>query len=135
MQHMTQEGQHHAADHSDRPVQAVYPVATGASFTERGGKVIATSPIYLREDRMAWVGDTVRYPDGTEAKIISGVGAASVVDGRPLAIVGSALDNGDRIAGPVHNDIIFIQYADEPPIEGLLDPAYVPGLRESQRNG
>jgi hypothetical protein len=134
MQQMIENGQK-KADHTDKPIQAVYPVATAASYTERGGKIIATSPIYLRDDRMAWVGDIARYSDGTEARIISGVGAASVVDGRPLAIVGSELDNGDRISGPVHNDIVFIQYADEPPIEGLLDPTYLPGLKESQQNG
>lgn len=139
MQHTLDEGQRIAAEFmsriSTRPVKAVYPVATGASFTERGGKVIATSPIYLLEERVALVGDSVRYADGSEARIISGAGVAGMVDDRPIAIVGSELDNGDRIIGPAHNDVTITQYADEPPIEGLLDPAYVPGPNEGSQYG
>ncbi|NHR04488.1 XRE family transcriptional regulator [Chromobacterium haemolyticum] len=138
-QHTADEGQRLVAEFMARiaakPIQAAYPVATGASFTERGGKVMATSPIYLLDVRVALVGDTVRYPDGTVARIISGSGEAGVVDGRPMAIVGSELDNGDRVIGPIHNDFTITQYADEPPIAGLLDPAYVPEPNESAQHG
>lgn len=139
MQHTAGEEQRLAAEFMARlaakPIKAVYPVATGASFTERGGKVIATSPIYLQEERMALVGDTVRYPDGTETRIISGAGVAGMFGDRPMAIVGSELDNGDRIIGPVHIDVTITQYADEPPIKGLLDPEYVPELNGSALHG
>ncbi|AUH53756.1 hypothetical protein CXB49_22925 [Chromobacterium sp. ATCC 53434] len=81
------------------------------------------------------VGDIVRYSDGTEAKIISGAGVAGLVWDRPMAIVGSELDNGDRIIGPIHNDSTITQFADEPPIEGLLDPAYMPKLYEDGQHG
>lgn len=129
MQHTIEEGQRLVADWlaktAARPIQAVYPVATGVSVTERGGQVLATAPIMLGAHRIALVGDTVRYADGTEATIISGAGIAGVVENRSIAIVGSELNNGDRIAGPHHDDATITQYADEPPIEGLLDPAYV----------
>ncbi|BBH12948.1 hypothetical protein CH06BL_21960 [Chromobacterium haemolyticum] len=139
MQHTPDQGQRIAVDLmariSARPVKAVYPIATSAFYSERGGKVIATSPMYLFEERVALVGDSVCYADGTEARIISGAGAAGVMDDRPMAIVGSELDNGDRIIGPIHNDVTIIQYADEPSIEGLLDPAYVPVPSEDAQYG
>lgn len=139
LQHTADAGQRMAAEFMARiaakPIKAVYPVATGASFTERGGKVMATSPVYLREERLALVGDIVRYADGTQARIISGAGAASVLGDRQMAIVGSMLDNGDRIVGPVHHDVTFIQYANEAPIEGLLDPAYMPKPNEGAQHG
>jgi len=109
-----------------KPIAAVYPVATEASTTERGGRIIATSHTFLQDQRFALVGDTVRYADGSEARIVSGAGVASIIEGRPIALVGSELDNGDRITGPLHNDAMIIQYADEPPIEGLLDPFFFP---------
>ncbi|MCD5327944.1 PAAR domain-containing protein [Chromobacterium piscinae] len=129
MQHTTEEGQRLVADWlaktAGRPILAIYPVATDASVTAWGGQVLATSPIVLGAHRIALVGDTVRYADGTEATIISGAGVAGIVDNRSIALVGSELNNGDRIAGPHHDDATITQYADEPPIEGLLDPAYV----------
>jgi predicted XRE-type DNA-binding protein/uncharacterized Zn-binding protein involved in type VI secretion len=108
-----------------KPVKASYPVATEASTTKRGGKIIATCDIFLRDKRIALVGDIVRYPDGSEARIVSGAGVAWVVDGRPAALVGTALDNGDQITGPIHNDSVIIQYADEFPIDGLFDPSFI----------
>ena len=76
------------------------------------------------------VGDIVRYADGSEARIVSGAGVAALYEGRPLALVGSELDNGDRITGPVHNGMVIVQYADEAQITGLLDANYVPSLPE-----
>lgn len=46
--------------------------------------------------------------------------------GKPAAVVGSELENGDRINGFTHNGPTFLQYADEAPIKGLLDRTYVP---------
>ena len=65
----------------------------------------------------AALADIARYPDGSEVRIVSGAGVASVYDGRPIALVGSALDNGDHITGPVHNGMVIVQYADEAPIQ------------------
>lgn len=113
-----------------RPVKGRYPAATESSTTERGGKIIATSGFSTIGGRVALVGDIVRYADGSEARIISGAGFASVYKGRSMALVGSELDNGDRITGPVHNGMVIVQYADEAPITGLLDPSYVPTLPE-----
>jgi hypothetical protein len=43
------------------------------------------------------IGDAIHYPDGTIAKIVSGLGLAGRPDFQPLAFVGSELDNGDTI--------------------------------------
>lgn len=107
-----------------RPVKARYPVATESSTTARGGRVVASSPYATTGGRVALVGDVVRYADGSEARIISGAGAVAGHQGRPVALVGSALDNGDTIDGPRHEGMVIVQYADEPPIAGLLDPNY-----------
>jgi len=116
-----------------RPVKGRYPAATESSTTERGGKLIATSGFSTIGGRVAMVGDIVRYADGSEARIISGAGIAALYDGHPLALVGSELDNGDHISGPVHNGMVIVQYADEEPIQGLLDPGYLPPHPEGGR--
>lgn len=116
-----------------KPVKGRYPAATESSTTERGGKLIATSGFRTIGGRVAMVGDIVRYADGSEARIVSGAGIAAVYEGRPLALVGSELDNGDSITGPVHNGMVIVQYADEEPIKGLLDPSYVPVLPNGGR--
>lgn len=130
MKYTEEEGQRLVAEFmaklAAKPIKATYPVATEASITERGGQIIATCDIFLRDKRIALVGDIVRYPDGSEARIVSGAGVAYVVNGRPAALVGSALDNGDHVTGPIHNDSMIIQYADEAPIEGLLDSSFIP---------
>ena len=91
---------------------------------------IATSGLHTAGGRIALVADIVRYADGSEARIISGAGVASVYAGRPIALVGRELDNGDRITGPIHNGMVIVQYADEAPIKGLLDPNYLPSKSE-----
>ena len=116
-----------------KPVKGRYPAATESSTTERGGRLIATSGFSTIGGRVAMVGDIVRYADGSEARIVSGAGIAAVYEGHPLAVVGSELDNGDRITGPVHNGMVIVQYADEEPIKGLLDPSYVPVLPNGGR--
>ena len=109
-----------------RPVKCRYPIATESSTTEHGGKVFASSGVTTTGGRIAVVGDIVRYPDGREARIISGSGEACVYLGRSMAVVGSELDNGDRINGPMHSGMTVVQHADADPIKGLLDPTYVP---------
>jgi uncharacterized protein affecting Mg2+/Co2+ transport len=46
---------------------------------------------------VALVGDDVVYPDGRTAKIVTGAGKMSEVNGRGVALVNSRLDNGDEI--------------------------------------
>jgi predicted XRE-type DNA-binding protein len=113
-----------------KPVKGRYPAATECSTTERGGQIVASSGLRTVGGRVALVGDMVRYQDGGEARIVSGAGAALLYKGRMMALVGSELDNGDRITGPMHNGMVIVQYADEAPIEGLLDPHYVPSKVE-----
>jgi predicted XRE-type DNA-binding protein len=104
---------------AERPVKGRYPVATEHSITERGGQLMATSGITTPEGRVAFVGDAVRYPDGSHTRIITGSGTASLGMEKPIALVGSLLENGDRITGPVHNGLVLTEYADQA-IPGLF---------------
>lgn len=139
MEYIEQDGQRLVAEFmaklTARPVTGRYPAATESSTTEHGGQVIATSGFSTIGGRVALVGDVVRYPDGSGAKIVSGAGIASVYGGRSMAVVGSELDNGDKITGPMHNGMVIVQYADEDPIKGLLDPSYVPPKLEGDQHG
>ncbi|MCT4711248.1 hypothetical protein MUA04_13770 [Enterobacteriaceae bacterium H11S18] len=82
------------------PVTAAYLVATEGSLTRDGGTVFSEyngQQIEIEEGvrlNISLVGDEVRYPDGTTAKISTGVGNIS---GDSAALVGSSLDNGDEI--------------------------------------
>ncbi|MCT4708724.1 hypothetical protein MUA04_00505 [Enterobacteriaceae bacterium H11S18] len=82
------------------PVTAAYLIATEGSLTRDGGTVISEyngQQIELENGTLvnvSIVGDEVRYPDGTTAKITTGVGNTS---GKSAALVGSLLDNGDEI--------------------------------------
>jgi hypothetical protein len=78
------------------------------------------------EFRVARVGDEVHYPDGTTASIISGAGFAAIDNGKPLAIVGSHVSNGDQIADTLNREFEIVRYEDSPAIPGFLDPHYVP---------
>lgn len=125
MEYTDEDGQRLAAEFmaklASRPIQGRYPAATESSTTERGGKIVATSGISTVGGRVALVGDVVRYPNGSESRIVSGAGQTSVYLGQPIALVGSDLDNGDKINGPMHNGMAIVQYADEPPIKGLFE--------------
>ncbi|ROL84312.1 hypothetical protein BK637_27280 [Pseudomonas chlororaphis] len=70
------------------------------------------------------MGDRVRYPDGTESKIVSGAGAALTHQGLPMAIVGSATDNGDSIISSLQSCAQIREYADGNGIPGLLQPGF-----------
>lgn len=100
-----------------RPVSAVYSAATLGAKTERGGQVItASTECWLDSHRLACVGDLVSYPDGLTSKIVSGAGSAAMVKGRPVAIVGSAIENGDKIvSSPQRAEILrFRDFVEEP---------------------
>jgi uncharacterized Zn-binding protein involved in type VI secretion len=110
-----------------RPVKRRYAAALEGSTTEHGGTVVgAGSSVYVNGARVALVGDVVRYPDGTTARIVSGAGACMINHGRCVALIGSELDNGDWIVGPEHEGLRVTEYADGPPIKGLFDRNYVP---------
>jgi len=118
MEHADAEGQRLSAEFmaklADRLVTGRYPVATEHSTTEQGGQIFATSEISTPEGLVALVGDIVRYPDGRQTRIATGSGVAKSLDsGRPIALVGSELENGDRINGPMHTGLTFVEYADE----------------------
>ncbi len=109
-----------------RPVKAVYDLVTLGAETRQGGEVVtATAGIFADHHHVARVGDVVRYPDGTETTIISGAGLALTVEGRPVALVGSATDNGDTIINSLQNDAQVWEYADDDGIPGLLQPGYL----------
>lgn len=111
-----------------QPVKARHPAATESSTTARGGTIVATSSVFTVGGRVALVGDAVRYPDGSEARIVSGAGAAAVHKRQPVALVGSALDNGDTITGPTHEGLAVVE-REGSSIAGLFDPDYIPPQR------
>src|SRR4051794_23774597 len=89
-----------------RPVKSRHPLATLGAKTERGGEVVtASTGIEIQEHRIACVGDIVRYSDGSESKIVSGAGSAHVYDDKPVAIIGSHLENGDTITTSLQSGV------------------------------
>lgn len=123
------EGQRLAAEFmaklASRPVKATYDLATLGAKTQQGGEVVAASTdMQMDGHRIACVGDIVRYPDGIESRIISGAGAALFYKDRPVAIVGSATDNGDIIISSLQSSAQIQEYADDDGIPGLLQPGY-----------
>lgn len=112
---------------SERPIKAVYVLATLGSKTRLGGEVVtATSGMEVGDHPIARVGDIIRYPDGTETTIVSGAGYAMVAEDKPAAIIGSAAENGDAIVSSLQKASEFHEYADGDGIPGLLQPGYVP---------
>jgi len=109
------------------PVLARHAVATLSSRTKLGGTVrTATSATCFNELRAARVGDEVHYPDGTVAHITSGAGFAAIDNGKPIAIVGSHVSNGDVIAESLQSSMEILILDGLPPIPGFLDPLFVP---------
>jgi hypothetical protein len=77
-----------------------YRFAVKGATTRLGGVLReATSDHPIREihRNAACVGDFIEYADGTRAQIVTGVGLPDRPGFRPLAVVGSLLDNGDAI--------------------------------------
>lgn len=97
---------------NQHPITAIYRMACVGSQTKFGGVIQNASKdasIPLNDGtraRIATVGDTVVYPDGTTAKIISGAGKDN---GPHFALVGSHLDNGDEIINTPQNRVIYTQ--------------------------
>lgn len=85
------------------PVNAIYRIAVDGSLTIEGGTVRAAyngNEIERSDGRkvnVALASDDVVYPDGRTAKVITGAGKMSEVNGRGVALVNSSLDNGGRI--------------------------------------
>ncbi|MFM0130832.1 PAAR domain-containing protein [Paraburkholderia sediminicola] len=103
-----------------------YLFATMGSLTERGGRVTtATGGGSYCGLGLACVGDVMTYADGSEAAIMDGAGFMCVMDGRPAALVGSSLSNGDRIVETLWKDAYFTVPEGET-IAGLFDSDYVP---------
>lgn len=110
-----------------RPIKSIHPLATFGSMTERGGEVVtASTGIRKNNLAIACVGDLVRYPNGSESKIESGAGSALTYQGKPVAVIGSHVENGDTIISSLQMDTKIIQYADEKDIPGLLQRGYLP---------
>ncbi|QOY93475.1 PAAR domain-containing protein [Massilia sp. UMI-21] len=110
-----------------RKLMARYPIATVGSHTLQGGKVVAADHERHADGfRIACVGDRVRYPDGSESIIVSGAGNASTFGDRPIALVGSHVENGDRIALSPQNMGEIVLFEGDAPIAGLLQPGYLP---------
>lgn len=108
-----------------RKVVARHAMATIGSRTEQGGEVVPRPGQHADEYMLACVGDRVRYADGSESVITSGAGHASTFADRPVALVGSHIANGDRIAASRHSMGEIIVYEGDAPIQGLLQPGFV----------
>ncbi|WP_225988646.1 hypothetical protein [Leclercia adecarboxylata] len=85
------------------PVIAIWRIATAGSITcregiiapvEREGKLLLDNGRYAS---IATVGDIVTYQDVSTATISTSAGAASMLKGAGVALVGSVLSNGDEI--------------------------------------
>lgn len=110
---------------STRPIKAIYDYATLGSRTRMGGEIItASTSLEIHDLRIACVGDRVRYPDGKESEIVSGAGFAATYKGLPIAIVGSATDNGDTVTSSLQNLAQVVEFADGEGIPGLLKAGY-----------
>ncbi|WP_339427641.1 MULTISPECIES: PAAR domain-containing protein [unclassified Pseudomonas] len=110
---------------STRPIKATYDYATLGSKTRMGGEIVtASTSLEIHDLCIACVGDRVRYPDGKESEIVSGAGFAATYKGLPIAIVGSATDNGDIVTSSLQDLAQIVEYADDDGIPGLLQPGY-----------
>lgn len=100
------------------PVKLMFRVATVGSHTRNGGVLQKASG-----KSTARVGDKVAYADGSEATIISGAGAARVMQGASAALVGSMRDNGDEIIStPQSTNRLVFREGDELPNGFLTMP-------------
>ncbi|MCA8093117.1 PAAR domain-containing protein [Burkholderia anthina] len=77
-----------------------YRLAVRDATTARGGVLrepSGTWEVAPHVGKAAVVGDLIHYPDGSTARVTSGLGLADGPDFAPLAFVGSGPDNGDTI--------------------------------------
>lgn len=99
----------------------IYYVAVHGAKTQNDGLVNASSSnTKIKGLSIACVGDEVIYADGTTSKIISGAGTACIVDGAPVALVGSRLENGDEIIETPNTTIAIRIYKDQPLPQNFL---------------
>lgn len=106
------------------PPSAIYRVAAEGSQTRQGGVVKhATGSIQFKlasgqQVRAALIGDHVHYPDGTEAKIVTGAGKGN----NNVALVGSYLSNGDEIINTPQGAVLIIRREGVDKAEDFLPP-------------
>ncbi|MGR6844787.1 PAAR domain-containing protein [Acinetobacter baumannii] len=99
----------------------IYYVAVHGAKTQNDGLVNASSTnTKIKGLSIARVGDEVIYGDGTTSKIISGAGTACVVEGLPVALVGSRLENGDEIIDSPNTSVAIRIYKDQPKPKNFL---------------
>ncbi|WP_373358420.1 PAAR domain-containing protein [Acinetobacter lactucae] len=99
----------------------IYYIAVHGAKSQNGGLVNTSSNIgKIGGLSIARVGDEVIYADGTTSKIISGAGTACIVDGSPVALVGSHLENGDVIIDSPNTTIAIRTYKDQPLPQNFL---------------
>ncbi|EKU54497.1 MULTISPECIES: PAAR domain-containing protein [Acinetobacter] len=100
----------------------IYYVAVHGAKSQNGGLVNTSSnTVKLSGLPIARVGDEVIYADGTISKITSGAGTACIVDGSPVALVGSHIENGDVIIESPNTTIAIRIYKDQPIPENFLN--------------
>lgn len=98
----------------DNKPHIIYYVAVHGAKTQNDGLVnVSSTNTKIKGLSIARVGDEVIYADGTTSKIISGAGTACIVDGSPVALVGSQLENGDEIIESPNNTIVIRIYKDQ----------------------
>ncbi|RZH11175.1 PAAR domain-containing protein [Acinetobacter pittii] len=98
----------------DNNPHIIYYVAVHGAKTQNDGLVnVSSTNTKIKGLSIARVGDEVIYADGTTSKIISGAGTACIVDGSPVALVGSRLENGDEIIESPNNTIAIRIYKDQ----------------------
>ncbi|MEB7641002.1 PAAR domain-containing protein [Acinetobacter pittii] len=98
----------------DNKPHIIYYVAVHGAKTQNDGLVnVSSTNTKIKGLSIARVGDEVIYTDGTTSKIISGAGTACIVDGSPVALVGSRLENGDEIIESPNNTIAIRIYKDQ----------------------
>ncbi|MGA6135194.1 hypothetical protein F3J02_09655 [Acinetobacter sp. Tr-809] len=101
--------------------QTLYYLAVNGAKTKNGGLVRASYHYYkIAGMSIARVGDDVIYIDGTTSKIIAGAGQACVLDGVPVALVGSHLENGDEIIDSPNTSVAIRIFKDQPKIDNFL---------------
>jgi len=89
------------------PSPPLYRLAVRGATTARGGVLrepSGTWELSIALGKAAVVGDLIHYPDGTTARIVSGLGLADNHNDVPKAFVGSELDNGDTITDSPERD-------------------------------
>lgn len=107
-----------------RTLRGIFAVATEGARTRWGGEVVTASAHTMIDGRrVTTVGDTVRYPDGSEATISSGAGASANDSGHVLALVGSHVDNGDYVIWTPNAGLSITEFM-ETPTEGFLVEGY-----------